>query len=251
MPESLQGLRVLLTRPQGRGETLATLLEAQGAEVQRLPLQRIEPVGDAAEQCDILDRWRDAFGWIFTSTNAANTAAALNTGPWPPQYAIGPATAAALRRLDRGPVHLPPRGHTSEDLLAHPDWAAANGGKVLICTGEGGRMHLQDSLRKRGVEVRRLVLYRRSPLSHEPAVVADAVQGSDAIVCTSAEGLQALHEQTETTLHPVLHRRLLVVPSARVLELARRLGFTEVRIPSELSDSAWAESLAHPEPRVD
>lgn len=243
---TLRGRHILLTRPAGRGRSLSDAIVACGGEVIELPLQTVETAGDPARHAAALRAHRHDLGWIFTSVNAVDAAAGLDPGPWPAQYAIGPATAAALRALQRGEVHLPARGHTSEDLLQHPHWAQLSGQSLLLCTGRGGRTLLQEQLLARGAQVERLDLYHRVELHPPPASAASAIQTADTVICTSAEGLHALYRLVPPPLRTVLLARVLVVPSARVLELGASLGFAEVRVPRRLDDAAWIECLIRP-----
>lgn len=244
-PATLRGRHVLITRPQGRGVALASLLRARGAEVTELPMLAIEPAGDPDEHRRVLQTARNAYGWIFTSTNAVTVAADLDSGPWPTLFAIGPATAAALARLDRAPVQTATQGHTSEDLLRHPHFAQVGGKDVLLCSGAGGRTHLQEALRARGAQVQKLELYCRRAIRYPAPQIEAALAHVDTIVCTSAEGLHSLFEQTPADARAaMLLPRLLVVPSVRVLELAQRLGFAEVCVPRLLDDATWADCLA-------
>lgn len=242
MPGLLDGRRILLTRPAGRADGLAALLRRHGADVGNLPLQAIEAAGDDASHARLLQEHRDAAAWVFTSIHAVERAARLDPDPWPPQFAIGAATGRALQALRRGAVHWPEHGQTSEDLLAHPAWPEVSGRIVLLCTGEGGRGFLDTELRRRGATVTRADLYRRRPVSHDAAAVRGALAGTDTLVCTSGEGLQHL----ERLLPPGPRPALLVVPSARVLELARPLGYAEIRVPQRFDDAGWIECLATP-----
>jgi uroporphyrinogen-III synthase len=243
---TLRGRRVLLTRPAGRGRSLTEAIVACGGEAIELPLQSVEAAGDPVQHATVLGAHRHDLGWIFTSVNAVDAAAALDPGPWPAQYAIGPATAAALRALQRGEVHLSPHGHTSEDLLQHPNWRQLTDQSLLLCTGRGGRTLLQETLRARGARVERLDLYRRVELQPSPATMASAIHSAEIVVCTSTEGLLALYRLAPPPLREILLARVLVVPSARVLELGARLGFAEVRVPRRLDDAAWIECLIRP-----
>ena len=68
--KTLQGWRVLVTRPAHQAENLCRLLEAQGAKTERLPLISVEPLAHAAPVARQLDAAHGWDGWIFTSANA-------------------------------------------------------------------------------------------------------------------------------------------------------------------------------------
>lgn len=235
--------RVLVTRPTAQSASLEQLLLRRGFEAHSLPLFRIEAHGDTDVQRQQLAMARDWNGWIFTSANAARAAAALASGRWPTLYAIGDATAASLLTLGHPDARRSSTGSTSEALLDHPDLLAVHGQRFLICTGAGGRDLLERELRNRGAHAERLELYRRAPVAHAAAYVRVAIQTCDAIICTSGESVERLHALTPEDVRAALHARLLVVPSARVLELARGLGWSAIRAPATTSDEAWVDCL--------
>lgn len=240
------GLRVLITRPAAQSAGIEALLRQRGAEPLSLPLFEIQPVQDDDAHRHTIESARRWNGWLFTSVNAAREAARLDTGDWPTLYAIGQATANALAALGHPGAHHAPTGSSSEDLLAHPALQQVQGQRFLICTGEGGRDTLATGLRARGADTHRLELYRRVPVDHPAAAVRTAVESCDAIICTSGEGLGRLRALLPDELLAHAQSRLLVVPSPRVLELARRLGFAEVRAPQRTSDEALVDCLFPP-----
>lgn len=243
------GLRVLVTRPAAQSGPMERRLRTLGMEALALPLFETVACGDDEGHRARLIGAQHWDGWIFTSANAARRTVDLASAikSWPPRYAIGDATADALIAAGRGPVQLPVHGNTSEDLLALQAFREVAGHRLLVCTGEGGRDAIAPELRRRGAQVERLDLYRRIAVAHSASAVRHAVERCDAVICTSGEGLARLHAIVPEDLRSGLMRRLLVVPSQRVLELARHLGFTEVRAPVKTSDEALLDCLVHPD----
>lgn len=239
----LCGCRVLSTRPAAQTQALAALLRERGATPVELPLFRIVPHGEAALHRQRLDAARHWSGWIFTSANAARCAAALDDAPWPSLFAVGAATAHALTAQGRAGAQVSETGTGSEALLAHPALRAPRGERLLICTGVDGRTALDTELAARGAHVERLELYAREPVAHAAEEVARAISTVDAMLCTSGQGVERLHAITPDNLRPALLSRLLVVPSPRVLELARRLGFSAALAPAQTSDEALVACL--------
>ena len=240
---ALGGRRVLVTRPAAQSQRLESLLREQGAEPIPLPLFEIRPLGDTSEQRRVLQTAREWEGWLFTSANAARLVADLDTESWPPLYAIGQATADALASRGHPGARLSSSGNTSEALLGHPDLQQVGGQRFLICTGVGGRDALGAGLKARGARVQRLELYQRVTLDHTPDDVANALTSADSLICTSGDSVERLHALTPEEFRPALHARLLVVPSPRVIELARRLGFVSIRAPASISDPALVDCL--------
>lgn len=242
---ALRGHRVLVTRPRHQSGALQTALAARGAQAVELPLFVIEPMVTGHDGRLALAAARDWDGWIFTSANAAVIAAELDQGAWPALLAVGAATARTLHRSGHGGARVPVGGSSSEALLDLPELAAVNGQRFLLCTGVGGRDQIESTLRARGARVQRLDLYRRVAVEYAPAVVAQALATSDASIVTSAEGLHRLAQLTPPEQLGELHARPVVVPSARVLELARMMGFAAAHAPSEMSDGALVACLEH------
>lgn len=243
MSRALRGLRVLVTRPAHQADGLCQRLEAEGAEAAKLPLFEIEPIGEAVLHAQWLAEAQNYDGWIFTSTNAVRLAAELHAGPWPTSYAVGAATASALEALKRSSVIAPEAGSSSEALLDRPELATVTGQRFLIVTGEDGRDLLQTTLEARGATVETLPLYRRRPVEYEMERVIAEVELADAVVLTSGEALDRLWALTPPVSHASLLKRRLLVPSARVQDQARELGFAAPLVPETVSDEAIVRCL--------
>ena len=239
----LAGLRVLVTRPAAQAVGLQQRLLAAGAEARLLPLLRIAPPADSEAAAQRLREARGAAFWLFTSANAVQAAAQLEPEHWPRTLiAIGGGTAAALARL--GYSALAPEGADSETLLAWPRLQAVQGEELLIVTGEGGRGLLAQTLSERGARVRVARCYRREPVRHAPEAVVTALAEVDIALLTSGEALEQLLALTPEAERPRLWSLPLVVPSARVVELARRLGFrAALLVPDAVSDAAYLACL--------
>jgi uroporphyrinogen-III synthase len=152
-------LRILLTRPEGRNEQLATRLRDLGHEVVCEPLIAVEPVGD-----DPIDL--DGYDWVIvTSVTGARELQRRGRGRPGNVAAIGRATAEGL-----GGADLIPPVSTQEGLLeAFPRPA----GRVLFAGAEGARRLLVDEL---GADFQPLYRTREltpdRPLHTDLAVVA-------------------------------------------------------------------------------
>src|SRR5437773_2807544 len=104
-------MRVIVTRPEGQEEPLASMLRGLGYEVVLCPLTRIEPLGDGPIDLS-------GYDWVLvTSVNGAAELARRRQGSPAHVAAIGPGTAAALQGYGL-PVDLVPAVSTQEGLLA-------------------------------------------------------------------------------------------------------------------------------------
>ncbi len=242
---TLSGLRILVTRPAAQAELVCRLLAARGADVQRLPLQVIEPARTPAVAKRLFETHRDAHAWIFTSTNAVKFAAELDPGVWPPCIAVGAATAAALQALGQSPA-VPVSAYSSDGVLALPELQDVAGHRYLVVAGEHGLDRIHDGLVARGAVVSKAAVYRRVALPHPQEAVAQALDQVQAAVVTSGEALQRLHLLTTDATRPSLLRTQLVVPSQRVVEQAQQLGFLRVPlVPDPITDAAYVQCLEH------
>jgi len=153
-------MRVIVTRPQGQEEPIASRLRGLGHEVVLCPLTRIEPLGDGPIDLS-------GYDWVLvTSVNGAVELARRRHGSAGHVAAIGPGTAAALE--ERGlHVDLVPAVSTQEGLLAELRQPV---GRVLFAGADGARRLLVDEL---GADF--VPLYRTVPLQPDPAPTGDVV----------------------------------------------------------------------------
>ena len=242
-PATLNGLRVLVTRPEHQAEKLCRMIEQRGGRTVRLPLLSIEPVPPSPRIQRVLNDAHDWDCWIFTSANAVRCARELDRGPWPVRLAaIGPATLATLEAEGLQAL-APVAAASSEALLALPEFSEVSEQNILIVTGAGGLEVLAPALRARGANVAMAEVYRRVALPYDDARVLAALRGADAVVITSGEALDQLMKLTPAASQPGLLRKHLLVPSARVVEHASQLGFSHVVAVEQMSDAGMLLAL--------
>jgi uroporphyrinogen III methyltransferase / synthase len=196
MPAPLQGRRIVVTRPRDQAEELAHALEDRGAAVVRFPVIRIDPepdLDDLRAALAVPDRYR----WIvLTSQNAVQVvwdrleSWGLTLGETP-VAAIGPATAAALRRRGVTPA-LVPDEHVAESLLRRLlDTGGLRAARVLLPTAREARDVLSTGLRAAGAIVDVIPVYRTvretaAGAIPPSALAADIQDGSIAAVTFTA-----------------------------------------------------------------
>jgi len=252
-PDVLKGKKVLVTRPEGLAANLCARIEACGGVALRLPVTRIAPPEDISAARRLLaglDRYHVG---IFVSRNAVQwTLDLLNSRSEVLRrlvlVAVGPATAAQLRRSGFEEVHYAGGKAGSEALLELPvlQEAVVRDKNIIIFRGEGGRELLASTLRKRGARVEYAEVYRRtSPRSD--AETLDRLWSEtapDVIVITSTQGLQNLYDLTEAQHRQRLLSTTLVVIGERMVSLTRRLGFDKPPILApEASDEGILKTL--------
>lgn len=248
-PARLDGLTVLVARPAAQAEALCTLIEQAGGRALRLPLFEIGLVAEPAAAAARLQASLDFDRWLFTSSNAVRHAAGLLAPPWPPMAAVGLVTAAALEELSGADVLTPDDGDGAEALLRQPALQQLAGQRHLIVTGEQTLPLLEAGLRARGAAVEVLAVYRRLAVEHRPERVAELLAEADFAIIPSADALARLAALTPPAARRRLQRLRLAVPSPRVVETARILGFVhQPLLPQRVTDAAYLEVLSRHRP---
>jgi uroporphyrinogen-III synthase len=227
----------VLTRPQGRNEPLAGLLDARGIQALVLPALHIRGTPLKASGCP---RPADYDLVVFVSGTAARlycrqlTAAAVDWR-WPDRTfaaTVGQASAQALYSDPRiAPAHiLYPDAragrHDSEALWSVLRPMLPNIQRVLIVRGQGGRDWLAYRLRNAGCHVDKHEAYRRTAqhwTAAQARLLETGIARANTTVClvTSGQSADAIHENVErwrlatlweqvrfVTIHPRIATRL-------------------------------------------
>lgn len=229
----MSGWRLLLTRPAEECAAVAEALAEQGIASSNLPLLAIEPLPETPEQRATIMELDRYCAVIVVSKPAARLGVALVDRYWPQPpfgqawFSVGAATGSILEAAGLD-VTWPTQGDDSEALLAVSrlsEALAVPDPKVLILRGDGGREHIAETLRSRGVQVDSLELYRRHLPDYPARVLPERVRAErlNGLVVSSGQGLQSLRELAGDAW-PELAELPLFVPSPRVAELARQMG---------------------------
>jgi uroporphyrinogen-III synthase len=242
----LQGVGVLVTRPEQQAMPLCRLLESLGAITVRLPAVDIKSVGNPHELRHRLGALEAFDLIIFTSTNAVRFGAALlDQKRELTLAAIGPATARALNQAGYRVAVTPAGGFDSEKLLAHPMLARVSGRRVLLVKGMHGREILREQLTLRGAQVIVADVYKRERADPGAAAlraleVSLAAGEIHIITATSAEIAASLLAMSTPALRREFDRVHWLVPGARVAGAVRERG---VLAPILQADTAEDQDL--------
>jgi uroporphyrinogen-III synthase len=133
-------------------------------------------------------------------------------------------------------VNYPTDQTTSEGLLTSPKLKNLENKSVIIFRGGRGRETLKQGLISRGATVEYCDLYRRVVDQKQVDVTHQQLTEVDCLVVHSAELLEAIGPISEIRCDNNLP---VVVPSNRVAETAKRLGYGTVIV----ADSAMPESM--------
>jgi uroporphyrinogen-III synthase len=239
---ALQGVGVLVTRPELQAMPLCRLLESQGASTLRLPAVEIKPLGDRRALAAQLGALENFDFIIFTSANAVRFGASfLDQKRDLTLAAIGPATARALNQAGYR-VALQPQGTTdSEGLLQHSRLEHLSGHRILMVRGTDGRQLLQQELTRRGATVVEVSVYQRTPAVPTAAALAAvhekfAAGAVHVITATSLSLGGALLDMATPELRSDFETVHWLVPGERIASGLRERGLKAPLLQSESAE---------------
>jgi uroporphyrinogen-III synthase len=235
---SLQGRRVLITRPEPQAAELAGQLIAAGGVPLRFPLIGIEPNPEARAR--LITQAAQADWLIFVSPGAIESAAHIlgELGPKVRLACLGASSAHKLEGLAQRPVCFPLSGNDSASLLAMPAMQQVSGQRILLIRGEGGRAELSETLQSRGAQIALAEVYRRIEIAPDWSLVDPLLQQQqlDACIVTSSEIAERLFRLAGSARIPALQCVQYCVPHPRIAETLAAMGV--VRIVTTRADNS-------------
>lgn len=221
-------------------ERLVLPLQAAGYSVSNVPLLAIEPLTLQAQQKQWLMDLDLFHRVVVISPSAADVLLEILEDFWPQWpigvnwYTVGQGTKLRLAQAGIEAV-CPEQGDKSEDLLLQPELQQLAGEKALLVKGLGGRDLLHDTLTARGAKVSVLPLYERVKPKLTPQQIEELLVGNhQVLVVTSGDALAqyVAFIKARFTDSPRLEKQLnrcwLLVPSYRIEQQAREMGFSRV-----------------------
>jgi len=233
---ALQGVGVLVTRPEHQAMPLCRMLGAEGADCWRLAAIEIKPLAERHQLAQRLQSLESYDLIVFVSANAVRFGAALLAQKRDlPLAAVGPATLRALNQAGYRVSVLPDNGFDSEGLLAHPRMQHLAGRRVLIVKGAGGRHLLATTLQERGASVDHACVYERLATTPGAAELARLVAEFAPVRCkvitaTSLDIGAHLLSLATPELRALFEQAHWLVPSARIDAGLADLGLRAPRI---------------------
>ncbi|MGQ0571453.1 MAG: uroporphyrinogen-III synthase [Armatimonadota bacterium] len=248
----LAGRRILVTRPRAQSRALCERLRRLGAEPVAVPTISIAAPRSGGPLDQALTRLR-RYDWVVvTSANGAKAcvarARALGIDLGAAQArgvrwaAIGPATAAALRRAGIQVALVPSRYLTA---AVAQELRGVNGQRILLPRTEAAGPALRESLRARGASVDEVTAYHTvlAPVrSRAPIRRLISRQAVDTVVFTSAStvhGLVRLLEEEREALRAMTIACIGPITAAAVIEH----GFRTAIIAEEHSVDGLVRAL--------
>ncbi|MDC2964060.1 uroporphyrinogen-III synthase [Gammaproteobacteria bacterium] len=228
---------VLLTRPEGENELLASKLVNSGWNVLIRPMLKIErfyPKTNYLSNLSIFDKI------IFVSKNSVRHGMPLIKEKSLSDYhdkiwlAIGRGTATELKKHGVS-AEFPIKSDT-ESLLKLEELKNPRLNRILIIRGEGGRDLLEKTLIQRGAKVFLCEVYRRIGLSYTDL---DTIPFGSVLTSNSLGALESLL----SNLPDFRKRYNLVVPSKRIAVVATKFAFGSVTNSEGASDEKLYETI--------
>ncbi|KJY81619.1 uroporphyrinogen-III synthase [Vibrio galatheae] len=223
---------VLVTRPGQQGHELCQQLSKVGINSYHQPLIEIQP----SEQLLGLELILAQFDIIIAvSQHAASVTDTYLTQSgqnWPTNatyLAVGQKTAHVLSNATQQKVHYP-QVSDSEHLLQLASLQSIANRKVLILRGNGGRELIFNTLVERGALVTYREVYKRQNLAFRSDLLVPLWQNEqiDQLVITSSGQLSYFMSQLTDDHKNWLFTLHLYVPSERIAQQAREIGFQAV-----------------------
>ena len=251
----MTGMRVLVTRPTAQAKAMVELLRKYEFEVQHLPCLNIVPVEPQSVDGLQCKQWAmdlDNFDHIIVnSINAGSYWLDLVETYWPQWpaglrwWVLGEATQAQLMAAGIE-ARRPDAGDTSEDLLAELLPHIKHHQKVLIVRGCGGRETLSEVLVKAGAKVDHAQCYQRKRPDMSPERLLGVNEFAPQVVMLQSGETLANFDHLLSHQHWCdKQRTVLVLPSARVAEQAKMLGYRVLLTSGSASNQAMCDTLLH------
>jgi uroporphyrinogen III methyltransferase/synthase len=196
----LFGTRILVTRASDKAAALVDQLEALGADVEQLPAIELVPAKQNGLFRKAIKEIPNADWVFFTSPEGIGWFSRM-LKPYHKDVrwlagchigAIGPKTAAAIEELGLH-VDFVPKRFSQEGVLEGFPRRVLSGKRALILSAEESRDVLETGLRQRGMQVRKIALYRTViPKALRDGAGAIFRQPFDFVTVTSASCVEHL-----------------------------------------------------------
>ena len=237
--------RVVVTRSVEDVDRLAERLTSDGHLPIKLPLLAIEPLQSSV---DVDNLPSTSAVIIYTSVNAvrhgfeAISQAITNDGFV--TIAVGAKTRDALDK--KGVCAESPAREDSEGILAFLASLDQSPTHVVLVKGQGGRDLIETRLARLGVHLTIIECYRRiwPDVPEANFLSAVSIESPSIIHVASGETLTRLTDLCWARGVDALNTHTLVVPSQRVADQARELGWQSRIVADGAGDEALLKAVA-------
>jgi len=237
--------RIVVTRSVEDVDRLAERLTSAGHVAVKLPLLAIESIQSSLD-IDNLPRTTAAI--IYTSGNAvrhgfeAISQATINEASM--TIAVWAKTRDALSK--KGVRAVSPAREDSEGILALLESLDQSPTHVVLVKGQGGRDLIETRLARLGIHLTIIECYRRvwPDVPEANFLSAVSIESPSIIHVASGETLTRLTDLCWAHGVDALNTHTLVVPSQRVADQARELGWQSRIVADGAGDEALLEAVA-------
>lgn len=177
-------MRILVTRPRSQADSFLDGLRVAGFEPVCFPVIEIRPIEQNPELDEALHRIQQYDWVVFTSVNGVDVVFSRlpAQATLPRVAAIGPKTAAAVRRRGVEPEFVP-QEYVAESIM--PGLGDVRGKQVLLPRAEIARKALPEAIRAAGGRAHEIAVYQTLPAQPDPAGLEALKVGVDWITFTS------------------------------------------------------------------
>ena len=237
-------MRLLVTRPEGDAQRIASSLAARGHEVRIAPLLKIETIAGA----DLRPPpWQAV---LMTSSHAAQAIAGhpeFGQLRALPVLAVGRRTADAARAAGFADVISAGGGAGDLERLVRKRFGA--GARLLYLAGSDRARDLAGELAPSGIDVRTIEVYRAHAAQEFPAEIVTALRAGDIdgvlhFSRRSAETFVHCAERAGIVSHALALLQLCI--SARAAEPLVRAGAANIRIAAQPDEDALVALIDPP-----
>lgn len=239
---------VLVVRPLRDQDAFLQLMDQAQINYQYQPIMRIEPVAETEPEAQliktVITQFSDFDHAIFISANAAELGVRWLDEYWPMLpigieiFAVGQQTAQILSAYGLK-VSSPQRRPNTEGLLQEMEQLQDLQNKsVIIFRGGGGRTTLGETLERRGASVTYCELYRRVIEADSLVEAQRLLEQSGCLVIHSGELIQAMGPARADNID-----LQLVVPSDRVAEVSRELGYSNIQVAANALPESMLQAV--------
>ncbi|MGD2156497.1 MAG: uroporphyrinogen-III synthase [Anaerolineales bacterium] len=247
---SLQGRRIVITRPRHQSSTFEEFLKTKGARPILFPTIQISPIQDTAD-LDRALKELSRYDWlVLTSTNAVQAvwtrlnALGIKSLPKTLQVAaIGPKTAASLETYGVHPNFVPDT-YIAESIL--PGLGDLQSRWVLLPLADIAHDTLPNGIRSCGGIPDVITAYHTLPANPNPKALDELRKGVDAITFTSGSSVRNFLSLSKHHKMNPLHLPgdpVMACIGPKTAKVARQAGLTVNVVAKEYTIEGLVDAL--------
>ena len=228
----LNGKRIIITRPEGRGDELALKLRDLGAEVILMPTIKTKIIHGSLDDVKL-----SGYDWIgFTSVTGVNALFELLSETGRDIREIGNAKISAIGSATKDALNL--HGLKVDympeifDGFHMAEGLSKFGGKILMFRSENGTPEINSVFMKYGIEAENICIYRTDYVK-----LCKVPELADIIIFTSSSTVKGFCANTEA-----LREATALCIGKQTAEEAMKSGFTRIKVAEQAVTKSLLEA---------